>query len=102
MKVSYASTSNLGTSAGYPRPFCEAGELATETAALIAEHNIPGADDFSAAALACLPEVPQPGRGLWTVPAGERARRRDFTGVRVVSIDPPTVRQCRLTVSNLR
>jgi len=96
MKVSYAGTSNLGTSAGYPRPFCEAGELATETAALIAEHNIPGADDFSAAALACLPEVPHPGRGLWTVPAEERARRRQ--GLTLVPISAQLERFChRLT-----
>jgi DIS3-like exonuclease 2 len=39
----------------------QAGELETETAALVAEHAIAGADDFSPEALECLPEVPPKG-----------------------------------------
>jgi hypothetical protein len=37
----------------------------------------------------------RPGSGaLWEVPAEERGARRDFTGVRVASIDPPTAGGC--------
>jgi DIS3-like exonuclease 2 len=79
-------------------PSCElhqslgtAGEIETETAALVAQYNILGADEFTPEALACLPAVPAPGTGAtWQVPEEERAARRDFTGVRVASIDPPT------------
>ena len=71
----------------------EANALETVTAALIAEHAILGPDDFSADAIACLPEVPERASGeRWEVPSEERATRRDFTKVRVASIDPPTAR----------
>jgi DIS3-like exonuclease 2 len=77
----------------------DAEDLATATAALVAEHAVLGADAFSAEALRCLPEVPVftdpvTGRAArrWTVPERERSARRDFTKTRVVSIDPPTAR----------
>ena len=77
----------------------DAEDLATATAALVAEHAVLGASAFSAEALRCLPEVPvffDPATGeshrRWTVPERERATRRDFTETRVVSIDPPTAR----------
>ena len=87
-------------STSYVWPHCQlreslgmAGELETETAALIAENNILGLEDFTDAALGCLPEVPPKESGkTWEVPESERAVRRDFTGVRVASIDPPTAR----------
>jgi len=66
-----------------------AGEIETETAALVAEF---GLDDvpFSPAVLACLPQLP-PGT-TWAVPAAELAQRRDFRADCVFSIDPPTAR----------
>ena len=77
----------------------DAQDLETATAALIAEHAVLGADDFSDEALACLPTVPtvsDPVTGKpikkWSIPPDERANRRDFTETRVVSIDPPTAR----------
>ena len=73
----------------------QAGELETEAAALVAEYGVLGADDFSPDALACLPPLSD-ARGAdgtrWSIPPDERAARRDFTNVRVVSIDPPTAR----------
>jgi len=87
-------------STSYVWPHCQlreslgmAGELETETAALVAENNILAVEDFTDAALACLPAVPPKESGLtWEVPDAERAARRDFTSVRVASIDPPTAR----------
>jgi DIS3-like exonuclease 2 len=77
----------------------DAEDLATATAALVAEHAVLGASAFSDEALRCLPEVPvffDPATGeshrRWTVPERERLTRRDFTKTRVVSIDPPTAR----------
>ena len=91
---------------GQTRPTCvvtkvlgDAEDLATATAALVAEHAVLGADAFSEEALRCLPEVPvvrdsSTGRTSrrWTIPERERASRRDFTKTRVVSIDPPSAR----------
>ena len=77
----------------------DAEDLATATAALVAEHAVLGAQAFSAEALRCLPEVPvarDPATGRasrrWTIPERERAARRDFTKTRVVSIDPASAR----------
>ena len=88
-------------STSYVWPHCQlreslgmAGELETETAALIAENNILGLEDFTDAALGCLPEVPPKESGkMWEVPESERAVRRDFTGVRggVHRTRPPRV-----------
>ena len=92
--------------AGSSHPTCvvhevlgDAQDLETATAALIAEHGILGADDFSEEAMRCLPYVPM-SRDLatgkqtkkWTIPHDEKAKRRDFTKTRVVSIDPPSAR----------
>ena len=90
------------------RSFGLAGSLETETAALVAEHGVAGADDFSPEALACLPngeaevvnevggEGSEGGRSrgssCWVIPESERSKRRDFTRVRVATIDPPSAR----------
>ena len=62
------------------------GDLAAETAALLAAEAVDAAD-FSEAALAELPSLP------WSVPRSELAARRDLRFSRkIFSIDPPTAR----------
>eukprot|EP00897_Mesotaenium_endlicherianum_P001015 jgi/Mesen1/10914/ME000095S10256 len=63
----------------------QAGEIETETAAIVMQHNIHGLE-FPPAALACLPVTP------WEIPAGELQARWDLRRARVFTIDPPTAR----------
>jgi exoribonuclease R len=70
----------------------QAGEIETETAAIMFMHNIHG-PDFPEEALECLPATP------WTIPKDEIARRRDLRGERIFTIDPPTARDLDDAVS---
>ncbi|KAL0033647.1 hypothetical protein WJX79_009647 [Trebouxia sp. C0005] len=64
----------------------QAGELEAETLALLEMEAVSSAD-FSPEVLACLPQdLP------WTISPQDRTYRRDFTGIRLFSIDPPTAR----------
>ncbi|KAL4856961.1 DIS3-like exonuclease 2 [Chlorella vulgaris] len=79
--------------AGYPFPLAQvrsslgqAGDLASETAALLSMEQVVDDDQFSPEVLACLPPTP------WTISDEEVGRRRDFRHQRVFSIDPPTAR----------
>lgn len=64
----------------------QAGELEAETLALLEMEAVSSAD-FSPEVLACLPQdLP------WSISAQDRTYRRDFTGIRLFSIDPPTAR----------
>ena len=94
-RVSRWPTTHVWPTCALRESLGQAGELETEAAALVAEHGVLGADDFSPEALACLPPISD-ARGAdgarWSIPPDERAARRDFTNVRVVSIDPPTAR----------
>ncbi|KAL4419743.1 hypothetical protein ABPG75_006841, partial [Micractinium tetrahymenae] len=64
----------------------QAGDLATETAALLSMEQVKDDDQFSPEVLACLPPTP------WTICEEELAKRRDFRQTRIFSIDPPTAR----------
>jgi DIS3-like exonuclease 2 len=64
----------------------QAGDLATETAALLSMEQVQDDDQFTPEVLACLPPTP------WSISAEELAKRRDFRQHRVFSIDPPTAR----------
>ena len=66
----------------YVKTLGTAGELATESEVLLVEHDIPKGP-FAPAIMAEMPSLP------WEPSASERARRTDFRGKRVVSIDPP-------------
>ncbi|KAI3425159.1 hypothetical protein D9Q98_008930 [Chlorella vulgaris] len=79
--------------AGYPFPLAQvrsslgqAGDLASETAALLSMEQVVDDDQFSPEVLACLPPTP------WSISDEEVGRRRDFRHQRVFSIDPPTAR----------
>ncbi|KAL0046957.1 hypothetical protein WJX82_002966 [Trebouxia sp. C0006] len=64
----------------------QAGELEAETLALLEMEAVSSAD-FSPEVLACLPQdLP------WSISPQDRTYRRDFTGTRLFSIDPPTAR----------
>jgi DIS3-like exonuclease 2 len=70
-----------------------AGELDAETAAILVDNGVSDLP-FSPAVEACLPKLPGSGisGGQWLVDEGEVARRRDFRGELVFTIDPPTAR----------
>ncbi|KAK3278490.1 hypothetical protein CYMTET_13581 [Cymbomonas tetramitiformis] len=63
----------------------QAGEIDSETAALVFEHSLPP-DDFDDEVLQCLPPTP------WIIPEEQRSQRRALQGERIFSIDPPTAR----------
>ncbi|GAB4816026.1 hypothetical protein N2152v2_003072 [Parachlorella kessleri] len=64
----------------------QAGELASETKALLEAEQVKDDDQFTPEVLACLPPTP------WAISEDELERRRDFRGRRVFSIDPPSAR----------
>ena len=72
-----------------------AGDLAAETAAILAECNVAATNVFSPGAMNELPTVGSTGRSPggfkdeWRVPDAELARRVDMRGVRTMSVDPP-------------
>lgn len=70
----------------------QAGEIETETAAIMFMYKIHG-PDFPPEALECLPPTP------WGIPPDELARRRDLRGERIFTIDPPTARDLDDAVS---
>uniref|UniRef100_A0A061SEE0 Dis3-like exonuclease 2 n=1 Tax=Tetraselmis sp. GSL018 TaxID=582737 RepID=A0A061SEE0_9CHLO len=63
----------------------QAGEIESETAAILAAEGIVEAD-FPQDALDCLPAIP------WSISEDELAKRRDFRPARVFTIDPLTAR----------
>lgn len=64
----------------------QAGDLATETKALLEMEQVVDDDQFMPEVLACLPPTP------WSISDNEIRVRRDFRQQRVFSIDPPTAR----------
>lgn len=66
----------------YVRTLGSAGDRETETEVLLVEHDIPRGP-FPPAALREMPTLP------WQPSDEERAKRADFRGKRVCSIDPP-------------
>ncbi|KAG2422037.1 hypothetical protein HXX76_016317 [Chlamydomonas incerta] len=63
----------------------QAGEIESETAALLEMEGIRSAD-FEPDVLACLPPTP------WRITEQDIAARRDFRSTRIFSIDPPTAK----------
>ncbi|CAM6089525.1 unnamed protein product [Calypogeia fissa] len=61
------------------------GTIEAQTEAILCENAIHGIE-FPEPALACLPEVP------WKIPDQEVKKRRDFRGLRIFTIDPPTAK----------
>lgn len=61
------------------------GTIEAQTEAILCENAIHGLE-FPHGALACLPDVP------WKIPEQEVKRRRDFRGLRIFTIDPPTAK----------
>ncbi|KAG2425885.1 hypothetical protein HYH02_014948 [Chlamydomonas schloesseri] len=63
----------------------QAGEIESETAALLEMEGI-RSGDFEPDVLACLPPTP------WRITEADIASRRDFRSTRIFSIDPPTAK----------
>ncbi|KAK9829114.1 hypothetical protein WJX72_003965 [[Myrmecia] bisecta] len=63
----------------------QAGDIETETKAILAMESVSEAD-FTEEVLGCLPTTP------WSISNEELAKRKDLRGSRIFSIDPPTAR----------